>query len=293
MRTRPRSLAAALVAVALSLGALVVSPTASGAQTPNPLQRGPEPSLTSLNASRGSFATSSANVARQSNFGGGTIYYPNDTSQGTFGVVAVSPGFFSPQSVIQWAGPLLASHGFVVITIDTLSIFDFPNSRGTQLTAALNYVVNSSPAAVRQRVDPTRRAVMGHSMGGGGSLEAVRDNSSYQAAVALQPWDTFVNFGGVRVPSMIIGAQNDITAGVGSFSEPFYEQIPASSEKAYMELAGQGHLVGSGQNNPQGRMAIVWMKRYVDNDARFEQFMCPPPTGAFSGISEYRNTCPG
>lgn len=291
MRTRPRSLAAALVAVALSLGALVVSPTASGAQTPNPLQRGPAPTSASIDAATGPFTTSSAAVARQTNFGGGTIYYPNDTSQGTFGVIAVSPGFLSPQFIIQWAGPLLASHGFVVITIDTLGLFDLPNSRSQQLTAALNYVVNSAPAAVRQRVDPTRRAVMGHSMGGGGTIEAVRDNPSYQAAVALQPWDTFVFFNTVSVPTMIIGAQNDFIAGVGSFAEPFYDQIPAASEKAYLEVAGADHFLGGAANNPQGRMAIVWMKRYVDNDTRYEQFMCPPP--ASSRISEYRNTCPG
>jgi len=278
------------VAAALSLGALVVNPAAGGAQT-NPLQRGPAPTDASLEATAGPFAISSAVVARQTTFGGGTIYYPNDTSQGTFGVIAVSPGFLSPQTAIQWAGPRLASNGFVVITIDTLGPFDFPSQRAAQLKAALGYVTGSAPAAVRQRVDPTRLAVMGHSMGGGGSIEAVRDNPTYQAAVALQPWDFLQFFNGVNVPTMIIGAQNDTIAGVASHAEPFYDAIPAAAEKAYLEVAGADHFLGIAPNNPQAKSAVAWMKRYVDNDTRYERFICPPPSG--TRISEYRNTCPG
>jgi hypothetical protein len=34
---------------------------------------------------------------------------------------------------------------------------------------------------------------------------------------------------------------------------------------------------------------LVWLKRYVDNDTRFDPFVCPLVT---SGASDYRNTCP-
>ena len=281
----------AVAVAALALGGLVASPTVGGAQVANPYQRGPAPTHAGLEAASGPFAVQSVTVARQTTFGGGTIYYPTDTSQGTYGVLAVSPGFISPQGVIQWAGPRVASHGFVVITIDTLGLFDFPSSRAAQLKAALNYVVQSSPAAVRQRVDGTRVAVAGHSMGGGGTLEAARDNPTYQAAVALQPWDIFQTWGGVRVPSMIIGAQNDIVAGVSGHSEPMFQQIPATTEKAYMEVAGADHFLGAAPNNPQAKLMVAWLKRYVDNDTRYEQFICPPPSGP--QIAEYRHTCPG
>jgi cutinase len=288
---RPRSVFApfgAFLAMLAMVAGVAVGPSAAGAQA-NPYQRGPAPTATSI-TTNGTFAVATTTVARQSNFGGGTIYYPTDTSQGTFGAVAVMPGFLSPQALIQWAGPRLASHGFVVFTLDPNSILDFPNSRAAQLQAALNYLTQQS--TVRSRVDATRLAVMGHSMGGGGTLEAANANPNLQAAVALQPWDLFVSFSGVRVPSMIIGAQNDAIAGVASHAEPFYTQIPAASEKAYLELAGADHLVGTSvANSVQARMALVWLKRYVDNDTRYEPFMCPAPSG--SGISEYRHTCPG
>jgi predicted dienelactone hydrolase len=293
MRSRSTAalVAAWLGAFALVLGGFVGMPTTAGAQTGNPYARGPAPTLASLNADRGPFAVQTVVVPRQSNFGGGTIYYPTDTSQGTYGVVAVSPGFVSPQSAIAWTGPRVASHGFVVITIDTLTIFDFPGQRAQQLQAALNYVTQQSPAAVRSRIDPSRLAAMGHSMGGGGTLELARSNPALQAAVPLQPWDAGQSFATVRVPTLIVGAEADFIAPVAQHSEPFYEQIPAASEKAYLEVAGASHFLGNGAEVTQARLSVAWLKRYVDNDTRYEQFICPPPSGP--RISEYRNTCPG
>ncbi len=203
--------------------------------------------------------------------------------------MAISPGFTAGQSSIAWMGPRIASQGFVVITIDTNSRFDQPASRGSQLLAALDYLTQRS--SVRTRIDPTRLAVAGHSMGGGGSLEAASDRPSLQAAIPLQPWNTDKSWSEIRTPTLIIGAQNDTVASVTSHSEPFYNSIPASAEKAYMELRGASHFVSNSSNTPTARQMIAWLKRYVDNDTRYEQFICPPPSG--TAISEYRNTCPG
>jgi dipeptidyl aminopeptidase/acylaminoacyl peptidase len=94
----------------------------------------------------------------------------------------------------------------------------------------------------------------------------------------------------MRVPTMIIGAQNDTVAPVASHSEPFYDQIPASAEKAYLELAGQGHGVGLTTNTTEMKYAVAWFKRYIDDDTRYDRFLCPRPSGPT--ISEYRDTCP-
>jgi dienelactone hydrolase len=288
MRSRSR-LVIVLVTWALMVGGVAANPGQVGAQTPNPFQRGPAPTAASLEAAAGPFAIATTTVPAQSTFNGGTIYYPTDTSQGTFGAVAVSPGFLSPQAAIAWTGPRIASHGFVVITIDTFTPFDFPSGRATQLAAALTYLTQTS--SVRTRIDPNRLAVMGHSMGGGGTLEAARNDPKLQAAVALQPWDLFQTFNTVQVPSMIIGAQNDFIAGVTAHSEPFYESIPAASEKAYLEVAGADHFLGTQANTTQAKSAVAWLKRYVDNDTRYERFICPAPSGPT--LVEYRDTCPG
>jgi len=128
-------------------------------------------------------------------------------------------------------------------------------------------------------------------MGGGGTLAAANSRPSLQAAVALQPWHTTKSWTGIRVPTMIIGAESDTVAAVGSHSEPFYNSIPASSEKAYVELNGASHFAGNSNPASQGRAMVTWLKRYVDNDLRYEQFMCPAPQS--SDYQEWRDTCPG
>jgi dienelactone hydrolase len=183
----------------------------------------------------------------------------------------------------------VASHGFVVINIDTLGGFDFPGSRADQLQAALDYLVNTS--TVRTRVDRNRLAVGGHSMGGGGTIEAASERPSLQAAVAFQPWHSTTNWGSVRVPTMIQGAENDAIAPVGSHSEPFYQSMSNAPERAYAELNGAGHLIsGSNNNAPTSRLTVAWLKRFVDDDTRYDQFLCPRPTN--SDLQEYRDSCP-
>ncbi|WP_089248050.1 alpha/beta fold hydrolase [Asanoa hainanensis] len=285
VKTALRLLATTAAAV-LAVGVAGV-PNALAAD--NPYERGPAPTTSILDATRGPYATSSTTVSSLvSGFGGGVIYYPTTTSDGTFGAIALSPGYTAAWSSISWLGPRIASHGFVVIGIETNSRFDQPASRGRQLLAALDYLVNSS--SVRTRVDATRLAVGGHSMGGGGTLEAASDRPSLQAAIPLAPWNTDKSWSELRVPTLIIGGESDSVAPVSSHSIPFYNSIPASAEKAYLELNNASHFFPQSTNTPTGRQMVAWLKRFVDNDTRYEQFLCPGPTG--SAIEEYRNTCP-
>ena len=280
----------ALVTGALLVGALILgSPIPAGAETE--FRRGPDPTEATVTAAVGPFATASTSVpASVAGFGGGVIHYPTTTAQGTFGAVAVAPGFLGSSANYTWMGPRIASQGFVVFLINTDSRYDRPPSRGDQLLAALDYLVTSS--SVRCRIDATRLAVAGHSMGGGGTLEAATDRPSLQAAIALQPWHTTKTWPNVQVPTMVVGAEDDTTAPVATHAEPFYTSMTAAPEKAYLELNDADHRVSTAGNVTQAKFMIVWLKRYVDNDTRYEPFICPTPAPS-STIEEYRGTCPG
>ncbi|KPC81420.1 lipase, partial [Streptomyces sp. NRRL S-4] len=94
-KSRSRTVKLAVAAAAATAG-LVTALVPGGAQAAdNPYERGPAPSNSSIEASRGSYATSQTSVSSLSvrGFGGGTIYYPTSTSDGTFGAVVISPGF--------------------------------------------------------------------------------------------------------------------------------------------------------------------------------------------------------
>jgi predicted dienelactone hydrolase len=268
-----RSFATACSAAAVAAASIAVATPSSAAA--NPFERGPAPTLASIRAATGPFATATTTVARNATggrFGGGTIYFPTDTSQGTFGAVVIAPGFTERQSAISWLGPRLASQGFVIFTIDTNSTLDQPSS-------------------VRTRVDASRLGVSGHSMGGGGTLEATVNRPSLKAAVPMAPWDNTKNFANDTVPTMIVAAQNDSVAPTGQHARPFYNSLSTARPKMYLELAGASHSATNSPNTTFAQYDIAWLKRFIDNDTRYTQFLCPTPATS-STISAVNNTCP-
>lgn len=284
-----RACLAAAVATAGFLGPGLAPEARAAAE--NPYERGPDPTVSSIEAPRGSYAVSQTTVPSLgvSGFGGGTVYYPTSTADGTFGAVVISPGFTAYQSSIAWLGPRLASQGFVVFTIDTLTTVDQPDSRGRQLLSALDYLTRSS--SVRGRIDASRLGVMGHSMGGGGSLEAAKSRTSLKAAIPLTGWNLDKTWPELRTPTLVVGADGDTVAPVSSHSEPFYESLPNSLDRAYLELNNASHFTPNSSNTTIAKYSVSWLKRFIDNDTRYEQFLCPLPRPSLT-IEEYRGNCP-
>ena len=273
-------------AAAMALAALVAA-VPSPASAASPYERGPNPTAASIAATTGPFAIASVSVARGNGFGGGAIYYPTDTSQGTFGAVAISPGLNGTWPGIAWLGPRLASQGFVVFGIETNNLNDSPASRGTQLLAALDYLTRSS--TVRTRVDAARLAVIGHSMGGGGALDAALRRPALQAAIGNAPHLPAGSLAGDRVPTLIYAMQNDTLVPPSRLTS-LYNTIPATTERTYIEVTGASHNYIGQPSAILARTMIPWLKIFVDDDARYSQFLCP--TTNTSGIRQYRNSCP-
>ncbi|MQY02677.1 alpha/beta hydrolase family protein [Actinomadura macrotermitis] len=298
MRSGSRGMAAvplllALAATAPVAGAVPASAGIARQAAAVSYERGPAPTLAGIRAARGPFTYSTVAVsaaATGGTFGGGTVYYPDDTTQGTFGGIAVSPGYNAPESKVAWLGPRLASQGFIVITITTKSLTDQPTARGQQLLAALDYLTVRSPAAVRQRLDAARLAVSGHSMGGGGALYAAWTRPGLKAAVPLAPYHTIKNWSGITVPTLVQAGSQDTLTPPGTFAEPIYQSLTGARERAYAEFAGAAHPTFTGENAGIGALEVAWLKRFVDDDARYEQFLCPAP--ADPGLAEYRDSCP-
>nr|WP_281372024.1 dienelactone hydrolase family protein [Modestobacter versicolor] len=155
----------------------------------------------------------------------------------------------------------------------------------------MDYLTTSSP--VRARVDADRLAVMGHSMGGGGTLEAAKDRPSLDAAIPLTGWNTDKTWPEVTTPTLVIGAESDSVAPVSSHSIPFYNSLTNAQERAYLELNGASHFAPNSPNTTIASTSIAWLKRWVDTDTRYSQFLCPGPSVTLTGaVSDYRSTCP-
>jgi len=283
------SLPRVLTAILAVLASIVLVTPAQAAPA-NPYERGPAPTLASITAERGPFTVASVTVPSGSGpgFKQGTIYYPADTTQGTFGAVVVMPGFVGTQSTIAWYGPRLASQGFVVMTVDTVSLLDFPSDRSKQQLAALTYLTGRS--AVKDRVDPGRLAVMGWSMGGGGSLESAASMPSLKAAIPLAPWDSTNPVAGITTPTLVFGADGDTVAPVATYALPFYNGLTRARDKAFVELRGADHSTFGRPHTTVAQYSISWLKRFVDDDTRYSQFLCPVPNDPNTVVLEV--SCP-
>jgi dienelactone hydrolase len=292
----PRSSAGRLVAC-LVIAVLAVAVAVTAILTPrfayaadNPYQRGPDPTVASVAATRGTFATAQLTVPAGNGFGGGYIYYPTDTSHGTWGAVAIVPGYsalFANEEA--WMGPWLASFGFVVIGVETITRSDGAAARATQLLAALDYLTQRS--AVRDRVDATRLAVMGHSAGGAGTILAAEQRPSLKAAVGLAPGTPgSLSMATDQVPTMVIGGQTDPTV-TPAYLNNLYAGLPATTPGDFVQIAGADHLFFTRANNTEMKVLIPWLKIFLDNDTRYTPFLCPSLADP-SGISLYRSKCP-
>jgi dienelactone hydrolase len=290
------AVAALAVVTALFTTMSVSQPSASAVARPraaasagNPYQRGPDPTVSSVAASTGSFATAQVSVPPGHGFNGGMIYYPADTGLGTWGAVAIVPGYtalFANEEA--WMGPWLASFGFVVIGVETNSRTDYDTQRGAELLAALDYLSTQSP--VRDRVDPSRLGVIGHSMGGGGVVYATEHRPTLKGAVALAPFSPSQSMATDTVPTMVMGGQDD-TVVTPSYLAGLYATLPASTQSDFIQIAGADHVYYTHPNPVEMRILIPWLKTFLDDDTRYPQFLCPALADP-TGVSMYQSKCP-
>lgn len=229
-----------------------------------------------LSATRdnGPLTVASKAIPRQlaNGFGGGTIHYPTNAGDcGLLGGIAVIPGYVSYEASIKWWGPRLASWGFVVITIDTNSIYDDPNSRATQLSAALDHIVSDS--TVGAQIDSTRLGAIGWSMGGGGALQLATQRSDVRAIIPQTPYHD-KDYGIMDTPALFITCQNDRIASSKKYSSAFYNH--AAGPKMKIEIKNGSHFCPSYRFNEilLSKPGIAWMHRYINDDTRFDKFLC-------------------
>lgn len=222
----------------------------------------------------GPFDIATKRVPRDSatGFGGGTIHYPTNAKNcGLLGGIAVVPGYVSYESAIKWWGPRLASWGFVVLTINTNYPTDNPDSRARQLSAALDHLLLDS--TVGNLVDQDKLGVIGWSMGGGGALKLATDRSNVRAVIAQTPYhDT--GYTSMNTPALFIACENDRIAPNNKFTNTFYDK--AAGPKMKVEIKNGSHFCASYRFNEilLSKPGIAWMQRYINNDTRFDTFLC-------------------
>lgn len=213
-------------------------------------------------------------------FSAGTVYYPADAT-GPVGGVAIAPGWTERQRHIEWWGPRLASHGYAVLVLDTNERREDPPARADALMAAVGVLRGENDregSPLRGRVDTAKMAVMGHSMGGGGTLIAASRNSDQlSAAIPFTPWEPEADLSGVTVPTLVMAGSADRIAPVDEHAWRHFNLLPAGTTKVYMEVDGGDHYIADTSRGTDlgtvGRYGIAWLKLYMDGDERYRDFI--------------------
>mmetsp|Transcript_19620 Transcript_19620/g.40999 ORF Transcript_19620/g.40999 Transcript_19620/m.40999 type:complete len:334 (-) Transcript_19620:38-1039(-) len=179
-----------------------------------------------------------------------TVYCPS--TGGSLPSIVIVGGWLCEEHVLAAWGPFLASHGIVAMTIGNSS----PNcDLGPERCKAL---LDASKALqsenVREgskifgRLDTSRRAVMGYSLGGGGAQLAALDDPSLKCAIALAP-DSYGHASFSQkltdsVPMLFLVGNADSEAPHMKQALPHYNMTTAP--KLYFEIKNGDHFVVTG-----------------------------------------------
>ena len=199
---------------------------------------------------------------------GATVYYPTNGNP-PYPSIAIVPGFLSAESTIKDWGPYYASHGIVAITIGTNQLADQPDARGKALLDALETLRQEnerSNSPLKEKIDLTKFAVSGWSMGGGGSQLAAVSDPSIKAVVALCPWLSASSNLKHSVPVLILSGEDDEVAAPASHADLHYKNTPNSTIKLLYEVKGGDHRIANGPqggNGDVGKVALSWLKLHL------------------------------
>ena len=221
-------------------------------------------------------------------FSAATIYFPANKGE-DFPGIAISPGFVESQENMSWWGNHLASHGYAVLTLDTNELRDDPSLRADALMAAIEVLRNEGErmgGTLRGKILNDRMAIMGHSMGGGGTLIAASGHSAeLKAAIPFTPWQPDGDFSAISIPTLVIAGENDRIAPVADHALPHFESLSEDIPKMYFEIKEGNHFIantdtGDGRLAPNidvhdlvGGMAVAWLKLFVDGDEEYRDLV--------------------
>lgn len=222
-------------------------------------------------------------------FAGAQFTWPVGVPVGPRPTVVLMPGFASEPASLAWLVKRLASHGYVVALVEPPTRLDGPAARAQALRVALPWLLAESPVA--SRTDPSRVALFGFSMGGGGVLDAAADPTvPVKAVVAAFPWNTRKTFPSLSAPTLVLAGQGDAVAVPEWFAIPIYQGLTGTPHKAFAHVSNAYHTLVKTPDPRISEMTMAWLGRFLLDDARYSAFLCPGPTVG-TDYHAYEATC--
>lgn len=235
----------------------------------------------------GPYGYRSYTLSRLQTPGGATVYYPN-TAKPPFSGLVFTPPYTGTQSMFRDWGPFFASHGIVLVTMDTSTTLDSVDQRASQQKRVLDALKNEntrSASPLRGKLNTARLGAVGWSMGGGATWINSAEYSGLKTAMSLAGHNlTAVDIDSkgynTKVPTLLFNGALDLTylGGLGQ-SIGVYNNIPRGIPKVIYEVASAGHFSwGSptAANRAVAGIALAFHKTFLDGDTRWVSYIRRP-----------------
>lgn len=217
---------------------------------------------------------------------GATVYYPTN-AQPPFAGLVYCPPFTGVQAMLAAWGPFFASHGIVLVTLDTSSTSDQVDSRDDQQRAVLEALKaedNRSGSPLYNKLS-SRFGVMGWSMGGGATwINAATVPDLYSAMSLAGHNATAGNTSkgdNIMCPTLILNGADDTTILGGQGQSPgVYGAIDNDVPKIIYEVDGKGHMdwmTPTSAGNDVAILALAFQKTFLEGDTRWGVLLDDPP----------------
>lgn len=206
------------------------------------------------------------------------VFYPTDKAKGAnLPIVVVGHGWLRNKNSLLWIGELLAAKGMVV-GVFTASHSGNPFVVPNKWKDSFKYGVermrkensnNSSP--LFEKLDLENVNIIGHSMGGGGSLYfGDSESEGVSSIIALAPFEFSLEKPGENngIPTMICSGVFDLVAPP-NMGRSFYYAIDETTEKCFVNFSGANHLSFEWlifNNHLIAGFIIEWLRIYALKD---------------------------
>lgn len=230
--------------------------------------------------------------------GGATVYYPA-TAKPPFSGLVFTPPYTGTQSMYAAWGPFFASHGIVMVTMDSNTTLDTVDQRASQQKTVLDVLKKEntrSGSALYGKLNTSRLGAVGWSMGGGATWINSAEYSGLKTAMSLaghnlSAIDINSKGYGTKVPTMLFNGALDLTylGGLGQ-STGVYSNIPRGIPKVIYEVASAGHFdwgSPTAANRYVAGIALAFHKTFLDGDTRWVSYIKRPSTDVATWNTAY------
>ncbi len=216
------------------------------------------------------------------------VWYPCNVT-GTLAATTLISGGTKVYSDYAKLAEHLASHGYIVFAMTPANPVLLSNSAWTSAQKAgilqlkkenTRTGTSANPNPIKGKINTAKLQVLGHSLGGGGTLLAAASlGTGIKTAQALTPaiMGSTLSLSRIKAKTNIIAGVNDTTA-LPLLVSVYYNSLPLTLDRTFMVFYGVDHwtFINTGAEPYQSRVfkyITAFMKYHLDGNTAYQTYL--------------------